>query len=40
MVERLGRPVYVLEGECSTFKITVPDDLWLAEIMIRERRVG
>jgi 2-C-methyl-D-erythritol 4-phosphate cytidylyltransferase len=40
MVERLGRPVYVLEGERSNFKITVPDDLWLAEIMIRERRVG
>lgn len=38
-VERLGRPVYVVEGERTNFKITVPEDVWLAEMMIREGRV-
>ena len=38
VVERLGKPVYVLEGERSNFKITLPEDLWLAEMMIREGR--
>jgi len=39
VVERLGKPVYVLEGERTNFKITLPDDLWLAEMMIRAGRV-
>lgn len=39
VVERTGAPVYVLEGERSNFKITVPEDLWLAEMMVREGRV-
>jgi 2-C-methyl-D-erythritol 4-phosphate cytidylyltransferase/2-C-methyl-D-erythritol 4-phosphate cytidylyltransferase/2-C-methyl-D-erythritol 2,4-cyclodiphosphate synthase len=39
VVERIGRPVYVLEGERTNFKITVAEDVWLAEILIREGRV-
>jgi len=39
VVERLGKPVYVLEGERTNLKITLPEDLWLAELMIREGRV-
>lgn len=39
LVERLDKPVYVLEGERTNLKITLPEDLWLAEMMIRERRV-
>ena len=39
VVERMGKPVYVLEGERTNFKITVPEDLWLAETLIREGRV-
>ena len=39
VVERFGRPVYVLEGERTNFKITLPEDIWLAEMMIREGRV-
>jgi 2-C-methyl-D-erythritol 4-phosphate cytidylyltransferase len=38
VVERTGARVYVLEGERTNFKITVPEDLWLAELMIREGR--
>jgi 2-C-methyl-D-erythritol 4-phosphate cytidylyltransferase len=40
VVERLGQPVYVLEGERSNIKITLPEDIWLAETMIREGRVS
>lgn len=39
IVERLGVPVYMLDGERTNFKVTVPDDLWLAELMIREGRI-
>jgi 2-C-methyl-D-erythritol 4-phosphate cytidylyltransferase len=39
VVERIGTPVYVLEGERTNFKITVPEDAWLAEILIREGRL-
>jgi len=40
VVERIGTPVYVLEGERTNFKITGPEDLWLAETLIREGRVS
>ncbi len=40
IVERLGKPVYVLEGERTNLKITLPEDIWLAEMMIREGRVS
>ncbi len=39
VVERMGEPVFVIEGERLNFKITVPDDVWLAELLIREGRV-
>lgn len=39
VVERSGTPVYVLEGERTNFKITVPEDVWLAEMIIREGRL-
>lgn len=39
VVERFGKPVYVLEGERTNFKITLPEDVWLAEMMICEGRV-
>jgi 2-C-methyl-D-erythritol 4-phosphate cytidylyltransferase len=32
--------VYVLEGERMNIKITVPEDVWWAEMLIRERRVS
>jgi len=39
VVERFGKPVFVLAGERSNIKITLPEDVWLAEMMIREGRV-
>lgn len=39
LVERIGHPVWVLDGERTNIKITVPEDLWLAEMMVREGRV-
>jgi len=36
VVERFGKSVYVLEGERTNFKITLPEDVWLAEMMIRD----
>jgi 2-C-methyl-D-erythritol 4-phosphate cytidylyltransferase len=39
LVERIGSPVYVLEGERTNIKITVPEDVWLAEMLIRSGRV-
>lgn len=35
VVESMGKPVFVVEGERNNFKITVPEDLQLAEAMIR-----
>ena len=34
--ERTGGRVYVLDGERTNMKITLPEDLWLAELMIRD----
>lgn len=39
VVERIGVPVFVIDGERTNFKITVPEDVWLAETLIRERRL-
>lgn len=39
LVERIGTPVYVIDGERTNFKITVREDVWLAETLIREGRV-
>lgn len=34
LVERLGKPVYLIEGERTNFKITVPEDLLFAEALV------
>jgi 2-C-methyl-D-erythritol 4-phosphate cytidylyltransferase len=39
LVEKKGGRVFLLEGERSNFKITLPDDIWLAETMIRQGRI-
>ena len=40
VVERLGEPVYVVEGEKLNFKVTLPEDVWLAETLIREGKMS
>ncbi|MSP40659.1 MAG: 2-C-methyl-D-erythritol 4-phosphate cytidylyltransferase [Deltaproteobacteria bacterium] len=40
VVERFGRPVYILDGERTNIKITLPEDIWLAEAMLRDGRVS
>ncbi|PYI50164.1 2-C-methyl-D-erythritol 4-phosphate cytidylyltransferase [Paenibacillus flagellatus] len=37
LVERLGHPVYVVEGDYANIKITTPDDMLLAERLLQER---
>jgi 2-C-methyl-D-erythritol 4-phosphate cytidylyltransferase len=39
LVEQIGQRVFLLEGERSNIKITVPEDLLLAEALLREGRV-
>ena len=39
LVERLGKSVVVLEGDRTNIKITTPEDLLIAEALIRQRRV-
>lgn len=39
LVEELGKPVYLIEGERTNIKITVPEDLLFAEALLRKRRV-
>lgn len=36
LVERLGLPVTIVEDSCTNLKITTPDDLNLAEILLRQ----
>jgi len=40
LVEQMGQPVFLLEGERTNIKITVPEDFLLAEALLREGRVG
>jgi 2-C-methyl-D-erythritol 4-phosphate cytidylyltransferase len=40
LLEQMGIPVYVIEGERTNFKITLPDDLVFAEALIRDGRVS
>ncbi len=40
LVERMGTAVYVIEGERTNLKITLPEDLLFAEALIREGRVS
>jgi 2-C-methyl-D-erythritol 4-phosphate cytidylyltransferase len=39
LVERMGKPVFLLEGEKTNIKITVPEDIFLAEALLRGGRV-
>jgi 2-C-methyl-D-erythritol 4-phosphate cytidylyltransferase len=39
LVERMGKSAFVLDGERTNFKITTPEDVWLAERLIREGRI-
>jgi 2-C-methyl-D-erythritol 4-phosphate cytidylyltransferase len=39
VVERMGRRVFVIDGEWTNLKITVPEDVWLAETLLREGRL-
>lgn len=40
LVEKKGERVFVLDGERTNFKVTTPDDLWLAESLIRQGRIA
>jgi 2-C-methyl-D-erythritol 4-phosphate cytidylyltransferase len=39
LVEKIGQRVFVLDGERTNIKITLSDDLWLAENLIRQGRI-
>jgi 2-C-methyl-D-erythritol 4-phosphate cytidylyltransferase len=39
LVEQLGTPVLVVSGETTNIKITTPEDILLAEALLREGRV-
>ena len=40
LVEKIGKPVFVLEGERTNIKITVSEDVSLAEALLRDQRVS
>lgn len=40
LVERIGKPVFVVDGECTNIKITTPEDVWFAEALLREKRIS
>jgi 2-C-methyl-D-erythritol 4-phosphate cytidylyltransferase len=40
VVERFGKPVFVVEGETTNIKVTVPEDLWFAEALLRQGRIA
>jgi 2-C-methyl-D-erythritol 4-phosphate cytidylyltransferase len=37
LVEKCGGKVYIVEGDYNNFKITTPDDLKPAELVLKER---
>ena len=39
LVERMGKPVFLLEGERTNIKITMPEDVLLAEALLQNGRV-
>ena len=39
LVERLGKPVYVIDGERTNIKITLPEDLLFAEALVASGRL-
>ncbi|MBQ9365918.1 MAG: 2-C-methyl-D-erythritol 4-phosphate cytidylyltransferase [Schwartzia sp.] len=40
LVERIGRPVKVVEGSYSNIKVTSPEDIIIAEALIRNEAIG
>jgi 2-C-methyl-D-erythritol 4-phosphate cytidylyltransferase len=40
LVEAIGKSVFVLEGGRDNMKITTPEDVWLAETLMREGRIS
>ena len=40
LIERLGRKVYIVPGECANIKITTPQDLIIAQGILRAREGG
>ena len=40
LVERLGKKVFLLAGDRTNIKVTVPEDLLLAEVLVREKITG
>lgn len=40
LVERIGQPIFLVEGERTNIKITVPEDILLAEALLRDGRVS
>jgi 2-C-methyl-D-erythritol 4-phosphate cytidylyltransferase/2-C-methyl-D-erythritol 4-phosphate cytidylyltransferase/2-C-methyl-D-erythritol 2,4-cyclodiphosphate synthase len=40
LVEQMGKPVFVLLGETTNIKITTPEDVLLAEALLRAGRVS
>jgi 2-C-methyl-D-erythritol 4-phosphate cytidylyltransferase len=40
LVERLGHPVAMVEGDYDNIKITTPEDLFFAEAILKKRLKG
>lgn len=40
LIEQMRTPVFVLDGERTNFKITLPEDMIFAEALVRERRIS
>ncbi len=40
LVEKMGKPVSLMKGSYENFKVTTPEDLRLAEIILRRRKSG
>jgi len=38
LVERLGHPVAIVEGDYDNIKITTPEDLFFAEAILKKRQ--
>ncbi|WP_338055296.1 2-C-methyl-D-erythritol 4-phosphate cytidylyltransferase [Shimazuella alba] len=40
LIELLGEPVHVVEGEYTNIKVTTPDDIYLGEAILAKRQKG
>ncbi|MBP3038120.1 2-C-methyl-D-erythritol 4-phosphate cytidylyltransferase [Bacillaceae bacterium Marseille-Q3522] len=38
LIERLGKEVFIVEGDYDNIKLTTPEDLYFAEAILRQRR--